>query len=149
MPDYTVKRIDEMEAAFHGSFVRARASLGLSAFGLQIINLPPDSGEIYPLHDHAFDGQEEVYLLVAGAAEMELPDAMVPMATDTFIRVGPSTRRRIRSGPDGCSFLIVGGTPGKAFAPSPYTELGGPEELPSPDAESSLIDDGLVTQAES
>lgn len=147
MSDYTVKRIDEMEAAFHGSFVRARASLGLSAFGMQIIKLPPDSGEIYPLHDHAFDGQEEVYLLLSGAAEMELPDATVPMAADAFIRVGPSTRRRIRSGPDGCSFLIVGGSPGEAFAASPYTELGGPEEIPSPDAESSAIDDGTVARA--
>jgi len=136
--DYTALRIDEMEPAFGGMWSRARASLGVTAFGMQITHLPPDSGELYPLHDHAFDGQEEVYLLLSGSAEMELPDATVPMATDLFVRVGPSTRRRIRSGPEGCSFLIVGATPGTVHAIQPYTELGGPEDLPSPDAETSL-----------
>jgi hypothetical protein len=33
--DYTVLRLEEMEAAFGGLFVRVRASLGVSSFGLQ------------------------------------------------------------------------------------------------------------------
>ena len=61
MPDYTAKRIDDMEAAFGGGFVKARAELGVSAFGMQVIKMPPDYDE-YPEHDHAADGQEEVYL---------------------------------------------------------------------------------------
>ena len=35
---YAVKRIDEMEAAFGGGFIRARASLGVTAFGMQVID---------------------------------------------------------------------------------------------------------------
>ena len=138
MLDYTALRIEEMEKAFGGLWSRARASLGVTAFGMQVTHLPPDSGELYPLHDHAHDGQEEVYLLLSGSAEIELPDATLPMATDLFIRVGPSARRRIKSGPEGCSFLIVGGTPGCVYTIQPYTELGGTEELPSPDAETSM-----------
>ena len=138
MSDYTALGLDEMEAAFHGAFVRVRASLGVTAFGMQVTHLPSDSGELYPLHSHAHDGQEEVYLLLAGSAEMELPDVSVPMAADRFIRVGSSTPRRVRSGPEGCSFLIIGATPGEAYTIQPYTELGGPEELPAPDAATSM-----------
>ena len=42
MSDYTAKRIKDMEAGFGGGFVKARAELGVSAFGMQIIQLPPD-----------------------------------------------------------------------------------------------------------
>jgi hypothetical protein len=45
MPEVTVVRIDEMERAFGGVFVRARASLGVTSFGIQVIDLPPNSGD--------------------------------------------------------------------------------------------------------
>jgi len=47
MGDYAVKRIDEMEAIFHGSFRRAGAELGVESFGLQVFDLPAGS-EHYP-----------------------------------------------------------------------------------------------------
>ena len=49
-PDYTAKPISELEAAWGGSFVRARASLGVTSFGMNIINLHPNSGDAYPEH---------------------------------------------------------------------------------------------------
>ena len=39
MPDYAVKKIDDMDAALFGSFKRARAELGVEAFGMQVIGL--------------------------------------------------------------------------------------------------------------
>jgi hypothetical protein len=33
MADYTIKRIDEMEAIYAGHFMRARAELGVESFG--------------------------------------------------------------------------------------------------------------------
>ena len=136
MHDYTALTFDEMETAFGGVWIRARASLGASAFGLQVTTLPPDSGDMYPAHTHNHDGQEEIYLLLDGAAEMELPDASVTMDRETMIRVGPTTPRRIRSGPAGCRFLIIGATPGQGYTPPPETELGGPETLD----ESALVE---------
>src|SRR5262249_34488985 len=38
--DVTIKRVDEMEAIWSGSFVRARASLGACSFGMNIWNVP-------------------------------------------------------------------------------------------------------------
>ncbi len=71
MDPYTVKRIDEMEASFLGSFKRARAELGVTAFGMQVIDFPPNN-DLYPEHDHAQDGQEEVYWAVSGEGEIEV-----------------------------------------------------------------------------
>jgi hypothetical protein len=34
-----------MERAFGGAFIRVRAELGISAFGVQVVELPPNSGE--------------------------------------------------------------------------------------------------------
>jgi mannose-6-phosphate isomerase-like protein (cupin superfamily) len=140
--DYTVRRLDEMEAAFGGSFVRVRASLGGTAFGMQVLEFPPDSGDTIPEHDHLHDGQEEVYLLLRGSADLHLPGRVVALDPQTFVRVGPDTRRRIRTGPDGARILAVGGVPGGAYRAQENTPLGGPETIPCPTASTSLIPDG-------
>lgn len=97
---YAAKRLDEMERAFGGAFVRVRAELGISAFGVQVIELPPDSGVLSPEHDHLHDGQEELYLLLDGSAELVLPDGALELDRDMPVRIAPETRRRVRSGPE-------------------------------------------------
>ena len=47
---------------------RVRAELRITAFGVQVVDLPPNSGELAPEHDHEHDGQEELYLLLSGDA---------------------------------------------------------------------------------
>src|SRR5919202_4447228 len=137
MPDYTAMRIEEMEHAFGGAFVRARASLGVTAFGMQIIQLPPDSGDTAPEHDHLHDGQEEVYLLLDGTCEVEVAGERIDLGSGTVVRVGPGERRRLRSGPQGARVLAIGGIPGRAYQPQPNSELGGPEIL-APSASTSV-----------
>lgn len=144
--DFTVRRLDEMEGAFGGSFIRARASLGVTAFGMQVHELPPNTGDAYPEHDHLFDGQEEVYLLLRGSADLHLPGRVVPLDPETFVRVGPATRRRLRTGPEGARILAVGGVPGAAYEAAENSPLGGPETIPCPTASSSLIPDGPAPQ---
>ena len=130
MSDYTVKRLDEMERAFGGMWIRARASLGARAFGFQITDFPPGfPSEMYPKHTHEHDGQEEVYIVLDGQGEMTVGGATVPMNRETWIRVGPSVPRHIKPAADGMRMLVVGGVPGGVYEPSPETELGGPEEL--------------------
>jgi mannose-6-phosphate isomerase-like protein (cupin superfamily) len=123
MSDFTVKRIDEMEAAFGGSFVKARAELGVSAFGIQIIQLPPDFSD-YPEHDHVDDGQEEVFLALSGSGHIEIDGERVELGPDVFVRVGPAARRKIFSGPDGLRILALGGAPGEAYKIKSFSELG-------------------------
>ena len=75
---YTVKRIDEMEAIFHGSFRRAGAELGVESFGLQVFDMPANF-DSYPEHDHSEDGQEEVYVVLSGSGEFEIDGERVPV----------------------------------------------------------------------
>src|SRR5450755_1545361 len=100
MADYTVKRIDEMETGFGGGFVKARAELGVTSFGMQVIQLPPNFTE-YPEHDHAESGQEEAFLALGGSGWMDIEGDRVDLDGDTFVRVGPTTKRKLYSGPDG------------------------------------------------
>jgi mannose-6-phosphate isomerase-like protein (cupin superfamily) len=127
MADYTVKRFDEMEPFAGGMFRRARASLGASAFGMQVMDVPAGVDFQPPPHDHAHDGQEEVYVVLGGSAEFELDGDRTSVGPETAVRVAPTTKRRILPGPDGVRILAVGGVPGGAYTPPVFTELGGPE----------------------
>ena len=56
MSDITVKRIEEFDTPNGGGFCRARASLGVTAFGMQVEQFPPNF-QHHPEHDHSADGQ--------------------------------------------------------------------------------------------
>jgi mannose-6-phosphate isomerase-like protein (cupin superfamily) len=122
MADYTAKKLSEMEAGFGGGFIKARAELGVTAFGFQVIQLPP-SYEDYPEHDHAESGQEEVFLALGGSGWMDVEGERVELDGETFVRVGPATRRKVHAGPDGLRMLVIGGCPGEPYAASAMSEL--------------------------
>ena len=124
MADYSVKRIDDMEATFGGGFKKARAELGVTSFGMQVLDFPPNISEGYPEHDHAESGQEEVYAVLRGSGQMRVGDEDVELSSDVIVRVGPSEKRAIRSGPDGLRILALGGVPGAVYEINPGTELG-------------------------
>jgi mannose-6-phosphate isomerase-like protein (cupin superfamily) len=122
--DITAKRIRDMEAGFGGGFVKARAELGVSAFGMQVLRLPPDFAD-YPEHDHAETGQEEVYLAIGGSGWIEVEGERVELDSETFVRVGPNARRKVIAGGDGLRLLAIGGVPGAAYEINPATDLTG------------------------
>lgn len=124
MTGYTVAKIDDIEGAYGGAFKRVRAALGASAFGIQIIELPPNA-DGYPEHDHAQDGQEEVYVTLSGDAVMTIAGEQVTMDAETIVRVGPGVMRKIVPGDAGLRVLIVGGVPGKPYEAPAITELEG------------------------
>ena len=114
MADYTVKRIDEMEASFGGGFKKVRAELGVTAFGVQVLDFPPDVTQ-YPEHDHADEGQEEVFGVIRGSGRIVIGDEEVALEPDVYVRVGADERRKIYSGPEGLRLIAIGGTPGKPY----------------------------------
>ena len=123
MPDYTVKRIDDMAATFGGAFKLARAELGVTSFGMQVLDLPPDLTEGYPEHDHAETGQEEVYIALGGSGRMTIAGEDIDLDPGVAVRVGPEEKRKLVSGPDGLRLLALGGVPGSAYEINPSTEL--------------------------
>jgi mannose-6-phosphate isomerase-like protein (cupin superfamily) len=130
MGEYTVKRIDEMEAVYLGAFKRARAELGVESFGLQVIDLPPDF-ENYPEHDHAEDGQEEVFMAIKGGGEIEIDGERFPLDPDHMARVAAGTRRKVWPGADGMRMVIVGGVPGSVYEAPGISKLGEPDPMKS------------------
>jgi hypothetical protein len=128
MSGYAVKRIDEMEAVYLGAFKRVRAELGVESFGIQIIDMPPNF-ENYPEHDHAEDGQEEVFMTLRGGGALEIDGERHPLDEDHAARVGPGVKRKVWPGDDGIRLLIVGGKPGAVYEPPDITKLGQPDPM--------------------
>lgn len=128
MSAYSIKRIDDMEAIYWGSFKRARAELGLNSFGLQVMDLPPNS-QGYPEHDHSHDGQEELYVVLRGSGEIELDGERHPLDPDTMAGVQAGVRRKVIAGPDGIRLLLAGGVPGQPYEAPDITVLGNPDPV--------------------
>jgi len=126
MSDVTVVAIDEMEGIHEGLMRRARAELGVTAWGMQVLTLPPN-WDGYPLHNHAADAydpnQEEVYVPLEGSATLEVDGREFELRPGLMARLGPDQLRRIVPGDDGIRFLALGGAPG-SFSPGAWTELG-------------------------
>jgi mannose-6-phosphate isomerase-like protein (cupin superfamily) len=124
MDKYCVKKIGEMEATYGGGMRLARAELGIDSFGMQIEEFPPNFDQ-YPEHTHSEDGQEEVYVVLRGSAEIDIEGERIPLDTETIVRVGPGVSRRIFSGPQGARILALGGVPGAVYEPPEFSKLGG------------------------
>lgn len=133
MPDVTVAGFDEMEPIYEGIARRARATLGVSAFGMQVMTLPA-GWEGYPNHRHDSSvedaNQEEVYVPLRGSGTLAADEERVELRPGMMVRVGPDQLRRIVPGPEGIQFVALGGVPG-SFSPSAWTELGGPWPVPA------------------
>ena len=131
MADVTHARIDELdpvEGFLEGfTFRRAGVELGVTPFGMSIIDMPPETSA-YPAHDHCSEGpgnppahqlgQEEVYIALRGSAEVKVDGHRYPVDSCHVIRVGPTARRKIWPGADGVRLLAIGGVPGKAYDPA-------------------------------
>jgi mannose-6-phosphate isomerase-like protein (cupin superfamily) len=128
MADYTVRNIDDMYSTWLGGFKHARAELGVKSFGIQVIELPPNMDR-YPEHDHEESGQEEVFLVLSGAATILIEGDTVPLEPGTMVRVGPATRRKLVTTDEPARILALGATPGEVYSPPATTELGAPDPL--------------------
>jgi uncharacterized cupin superfamily protein len=113
MADVTVKQFDELEG-YEDQFFLAGKGLGVTAWGMNVLKLPPRWTE-YPDHDHTADGQEEVYVVLRGDATLQAEGETWHLVPGMLARVGPSQKRKITPGHAGVTILALGGTPGKAF----------------------------------
>jgi hypothetical protein len=128
MADVTIAAIEEMEPIYDGVMRRARATLGVTAWGMQVLTLPAN-WDGYPNHNHdakAQDpNQEEVYLPLEGSAVLEADGERFDLRPGMMARVGPMQLRRILPGPEGIRFVALGGAPG-SFTAGTWSELGAP-----------------------
>jgi mannose-6-phosphate isomerase-like protein (cupin superfamily) len=130
--DLTVASFEEMEPIYGGLARRARATLGVTGWGMQLMTLPPN-WDGYPNHRHDASvedsNQEEVYIPLEGSAVLQVDGEEFALRPGMMARVGPAQLRRIIPGNEGIQFVALGAVPG-TFQPSPWTELGGPPPVP-------------------
>ena len=118
---YRGMRIEDLPQLWDGFAKLVRDGLGVTAFGVQIMDLPPDYST--KSHDEGDSGQEEVYLALrgSGAVVIDEEEKRLPLDADHVARVSSGTSRTLTSGSDGLRALCVGGIPGKAYEPPDWT----------------------------
>jgi uncharacterized cupin superfamily protein len=122
MTDVKAKHFDEIPH-YQGAntvpgikFHTAGRELGVTAWGMNVLAIDPGCTG-YPEHDHARDGQEEVYVVLRGSGTLKAGAEETPVGVGMLVRVGPEQVRKILAGPEGIVVLAIGATPGKAYAP--------------------------------
>ena len=122
MDEITVKTIGEL-GYYEGPnaipgirFRHAARDLGVTGWGMNVLEIEPNCSG-YPQHDHAADGQEEVYVALRGSAILHAGGKEIRFGAGTLVRVGPTVIRKFVTGGDGLTLLALGATPGKAYAP--------------------------------
>jgi len=123
MADVTVKRVEDFEAIFGGGYRRARAGLGVTSFGLGLIDLPPNFSH-YPEHDQTHDDQEEVYTVVSGRAILRVGGEEHELVPGVFARVGATEKRKLITREEPARILAMSGMPGKAYEPPEFSYEG-------------------------
>jgi len=123
MPDVTVKRVEEFEAIFGGGFRRVRAGLGVTSFGIAVIDLPARF-EHYPEHDQSHDEQEEVYTVLSGRATLSVGGEDHELEPGVFARVGAAEKRKLVTADEPARVLAMGAIPGKVYEPPEFSYEG-------------------------
>jgi len=105
---YSAGHIDAMGDQY--GFRKVRRELGVSAFGVNVIAMPPGTSGGFHWHDE----QEELYFVHAGRAEFEFGDGTkVTLGPGGVLRVDAGTRRKMANGGDeDLVVYIVGGKDG-------------------------------------
>lgn len=111
---YTMKTIDDLTSIHHGAVKLAGAELGIGSFGMQVLDFPAGFAD-YPEHDHAEDGQEEVYVVLAGGADFVVDGEQMTVAPGQMLKVDAESRRKLYPGDEGVRVLAIGCAPGGAY----------------------------------
>ena len=102
---YTKVDTDEVEPVADGLHM-LREPLECEQLGVSLLSCEP-GWEGKP-HDHADGDQEEVYVLVEGAAVVTVDDEKVPMTAGDALRIDPDSTRQIHNGDDESLFVLAG-----------------------------------------
>jgi quercetin dioxygenase-like cupin family protein len=114
MEGLTVLRKEEFERT--GNWLLARRSLGISSFGMNVVEIP--AGERIPEHDETGRDHEEVFVVLSGAPTLVVEGREIPAPTGTFARLDPPLRRTVVNGGDeSASVLIVSAPRSSGYVP--------------------------------
>ena len=122
MTGYSAKSIDELQTLWGGFAKLVRPGLEITAFGVNIMDLPPDYST--RSHDESGSGQQELYVALRGSGSVDVEGDRLPLDADHLVRVDAGTSRVLSSGPDGLRVLCIGGVPGGVYEPPDWSSTG-------------------------
>ena len=108
MPRFTIVHADDFERPFP-KWALARKTLGLSSFGMNVVELPP--GESIPEHDEVDRDQEEVFATLAGEATFVIDGEEHPAPAGTYARLDPEPRRTVVNRSDAQATVLIVSAP--------------------------------------
>jgi mannose-6-phosphate isomerase-like protein (cupin superfamily) len=105
---WAATRLDELGDG--PGFRKIRPAIGVTAFGMNAIVLPPGAETGRHFHDR----QEEVYFVHRGRVEMEFGDGdRIALEPGGVVRVDAATVRKLRNaGEEDAVYVVVGGEDG-------------------------------------
>lgn len=115
---YAVVHVDDVGRGPGDAFHFVRRDLGVEAFGINWIELPPGAEGFE--HDESETGQEEVNVCVRGSGVYRVDGEEVPVRVGTFLRFDPETTRVPVAGPEGMTLLAVGARRGSYEPRGPF-----------------------------
>jgi mannose-6-phosphate isomerase-like protein (cupin superfamily) len=119
---YSAKAIDELPTLWDGFAKLVRAGLDISAFGANIMDLPPDYST--KSHNEAESGQQELYVALSGSGSVDVDGERLPLDPEHLVRVDASVVRALSSGSQGLRVLCIGGVPGGIYTPPDWSSTG-------------------------
>jgi len=108
MPDdYAFGSLDELGEGY--GFRKVRQALGVEAFGVNAIVMPPG----YEGFHHYHEEQDELYFVHSGTARVEVGNETRELGPGSLVHVRSTTPRRVSNGgEDDLVLLVVGGKGG-------------------------------------
>jgi hypothetical protein len=119
MGRYAAAHLEEIDELDDGRqpWRPVRHHFGITSFGVNTWTARAAGDRIINDHDEADDGNEELYLVLKGAASFELDGERLEAPAGTLVFVRPNVRRTAFAEEPGTTIVAVGGTPGKAYEP--------------------------------
>jgi mannose-6-phosphate isomerase-like protein (cupin superfamily) len=122
MSGYSARSIDELPTLWDGFAKLVRPGLEITAFGANIMDLPPNYST--KSHDESDSGQEELYVALRGSGSVDVDGARLPLDADHLVRIDAGTERTLSSGSEGLRVLCIGGVPGGAYEAPEWSSAG-------------------------
>jgi len=98
---------DDCETTGNGRL--ARRTLGLEAFGINLVDIPP-GGQIHE-HDEIEREQEEVFCVLSGTSTLVLEREYHPARAGCVARLDPEHRRTVRNDGDAPASVLIASAP--------------------------------------
>ncbi len=102
---HTKVNYDDVEPVSDGLHF-LRDALDAENLGVSVLEVEPGWSGME--HDHADEGQEEVYVLVDGAATLTVDGETVEMASGDALRLPPEATRQIEAVDEESTFVLAG-----------------------------------------